>query len=700
MVMKVLVVGNGAIGMLSAVTLARAHPTWSVTLIGPSARPLSASTAAGAMVNVYAEIEHGPPGQMRLGEKLLQLGIRASESWNSILRETNGGHVITARDTLVVLKKDAYDFEERNFSTMTGRVVADSVGQLESPAALRYLAGSRSDLLESLLRIRGEFAMDSHSLMRHLDGLASSVGVKTVNSSVETVLTETNEVRLVDGSRLKGELIVVAAGAFSQSLFSSEDNVLQMFQGVGTALVVPKMPEGKTAPGEVIRTVNRGGAQCGVHLVPLVGGGLYIGAGNRVSEVGEPALRFETVAYLLQTVEREFLGRSTGYLLEGNVRMGLRPRSLDGAPMIGPLAVNDKIFIATATNRAGLTWAPEIAAGVASWARRGKMDSIFDDWRPDRRPIVSDSDELLLEHFVESRLGAGLEHGTVQNVPGDIARAESEIRAAGKALLNPKGSAPPPTGTHPDNWAAVPRDFLGGRDVRRRDSKTVGHYSSLSGLYPSLSLSRRNYNAAVDSRLVSLTGQLGPRWLDIGAGDGVRALSLNHELKKNLTVLEPSALLPKTFESDHPNIRVVRSQLEFADFDHEFDLVTMLWNVVGHLESLKSSLRQVAKWTAPSGLLFFDVNSPLNIRRFGLAPVLKNMTRSGQTLSFPWPQTDSDSNVKFYRKGHLVAELAEAGFLASCSYLDYDSGFPTRSGFTGSMIVVARKLPHSSVCGS
>jgi len=458
----VLVVGNGAIGMLSAVSLARANPTWSVTVVGPSARPFSASTAAGAMINVYAEIEYGPPGQMRLGEKLLQLGNRASAAWNSFLRETNGEHVITARDTLVVLKKDAYDFEKRNFNKMTDCVVADNVGQLESPAALRYIAGSRSELFESLLRIRGEFAMDSHSLMRHLDSLASSVGVKTVNSSVETVSTESNEVQLADGSRLKGELIVVAAGAFSQSLFGSDDNILQMFQGVGTALVVPKMPKGTSAPREVIRTVNRGGAQCGVHLVPLVGGGLYVGAGNRVSEVGEPALRFETVAYLLQTVEREFLGRSTGYLLEGNVRVGLRPRSLDGAPMIGPLAVNDKIFVATATNRAGLTWAPEIAAGVASWACQGEMDRIFDDWRPDRSPIVSDSSDLLLEHFVESRLGAGLEHGTVQNVPADIARAESEIRAAGNALLNPEGSAPPPIGTHPDNWAAVNREFWGG----------------------------------------------------------------------------------------------------------------------------------------------------------------------------------------------------------------------------------------------
>lgn len=233
-------------------------------------------------------------------------------------------------------------------------------------------------------------------------------------------------------------------------------------------------------------------------------------------------------------------------------------------------------------------------------------------------------------------------------------------------------------------------------EMRSRVSKTIGHYSTMSALYPSLSLSRSNYNAAVDSRLVSLSGQLGPRWLDIGAGDGARALSLNHELKKNLTVLEPSALLPKTFESSHPKIRVVRSQLEFADFDHEFDVVTMLWNVVGHLESLRSCLRQVAKWTAPSGLLFFDVNSPLNVRRFGLAPVLKNVTKGGQMLSFPWPQTDSDSSVTFYRRRYLVAELAEAGFLASCSYLDYDSGLPTHSGFTGSMVVVAKKMPGSS----
>jgi hypothetical protein len=232
--------------------------------------------------------------------------------------------------------------------------------------------------------------------------------------------------------------------------------------------------------------------------------------------------------------------------------------------------------------------------------------------------------------------------------------------------------------------------------MQNPDLSAVDQYSTMSELYPSLSLSRKEYNASVDSRLTSLAGGLGPRWLDIGSGDGVRALGLNRELQKSLTVLEPSTLLPKTFESNHPDVRVIRSQLEFVDLNHEFDLVTMLWNVVGHLDSLSTSLQRVAKWTAPSGLLFFDLNSPLNIRRFGLASVLNNLVQGGQTLSFPWPATDSDSSVRFYRRRYLVSELARAGFQASFSYLDYDSGLPTKSGFTGSLIVVARKIPLGS----
>lgn len=455
MTRKILVVGNGSIGMMISISIARANPSWSVSVVGPADRRFSASTAAGAMVNVYAEIEHLPDSQMVFADRLLEVGKRATRKWAAFLRATDGSHVKTAPGTAVVLKRGAFSFEEKNFHAMSERVLEDRAGRLEDHKSLEYFAGSRAAAFQSVLKIDEEFAMDSHALMRHLDSVAKSLGVTTADVVATKVHPELRQVQLADGTSLHSDQIIVAAGAFSGTLFDNEVGLMEMFQGIGTALVAHNFPSGSVRPRDVIRTVNRGGAQCGVHLVPIQQDSLYIGAGNTVTKVREPQVRFETVAYLLDTAQKEFFGRDVGYALEGDVRIGLRPRSLDGYPMIGPISKHENVFVATATNRAGLTWAPEIADYVVSWLAGKSESSPLDGWEPDRQPLTLSDTEQLLEHYVESRIGAGLDHGTVQNTESDIARARSELTSVGRDLGDPAQPGSAPAGTHPDNWAAA-----------------------------------------------------------------------------------------------------------------------------------------------------------------------------------------------------------------------------------------------------
>lgn len=451
----IVVVGNGSLGMMAAIRVAASHPDWSVVVVGESSRPFSASTAAGAMVNVYAEIENFSGEQRQYSDKLLSLGKSSSSKWTAFLDSTGGSSVVTAEDTLVVLKKDAYSFEEANFSAMTEVVLAEGVGYLEPPKVLEYFAGPRSQLFESVLRIKGEFAMDSHSLMEHLDKVAIALGVRLLDSRVSLINLCDTEVNLVDGGLVRAKHIVVAAGAFTRSILDPEAGLLEMFQGEGTALHVESISEGYNRPLEVVRTVNRGGAQCGVHLVPVGENGLYIGAGNAVAEIGEPSIRFETVSYLLRAAETEFLGRDLGYRLAGKIRLGLRPRSLDGFPMIGPLEKWPAVFIATATNRAGLTWAPEIADFVCAWLGDGDVPDYLEGWKPDRTALFLGESSILAERYVESRIGNAVEHGIVTMNAEEIARARGEFReVAERFLANETGRHDPRT-VNADNWASV-----------------------------------------------------------------------------------------------------------------------------------------------------------------------------------------------------------------------------------------------------
>lgn len=447
------VVGNGAVGMMSAIQLAQDFPSMSVCIVGEGSRPYAASTAAGAMINVYAEFEALPPSQVVLGEKLLALGKSSSLKWRRFLEQTRGEGVMTAEDTLVVLKSNAFDFESENFGAMAERVLSDRVGSLETSKTLQYFAGERSRNFSSVLRILGEFAMDSHALTSHLDSVAKGLGIRFVESSASHVDCENSAVKLANGMSINYSNIVIAAGAFTEQILPAGTGMMEMFQGIGTALVVAEMPDGSTRPKEVVRTVNRGGAQCGVHLVPLKGNSLYIGAGNTVTRVREPNIRFETVSYLLSTVETEFYGRDVGYKFEGSIRVGLRPRSRDGYPLIGPLKLFENVFIATATNRAGLTWAPEIALNVSRWMMGQSLSDFLEGWEPDRQSLLLGSNSELANHYVDSRVGAALEHRTVVNSPDDIARARAEIKAVADGFLRSKDKSAP-TGTHPDNWAA------------------------------------------------------------------------------------------------------------------------------------------------------------------------------------------------------------------------------------------------------
>jgi SAM-dependent methyltransferase len=220
---------------------------------------------------------------------------------------------------------------------------------------------------------------------------------------------------------------------------------------------------------------------------------------------------------------------------------------------------------------------------------------------------------------------------------------------------------------------------------------TISEYSALKERYSKISGQRTTYLQAVDNHFLSLAENEGPDWLDIGSGDGVRALLLNEKLKKNLSVIEPSELLPRTFERSNPEVQVIRRRVEDLEFEREFDIVTMLWNVIGHLESLKDCLRFIRKSLKPHGLLYFDSNSALNLRRFGAADVARNLLHT-QSVKYPWPNPDSETFVEIFRKSFLERALKEAGFQVEVRYLDYDRGEWVQNQFQGSFIILARRM--------
>ena len=227
-----------------------------------------------------------------------------------------------------------------------------------------------------------------------------------------------------------------------------------MLQGVGTAIIIKSNNYLNRFKNNVLRTVNRGGAQCGLHIVPRSNNEFYIGAGNNITLPGPADHRIETVRYLMNSIEKDLLDQKLAYELTGRFLIGCRPKSIDSFPMIGSLSNNDNIFVATGTNRSGLTWAPAIAEQILCWARNKPILDLFDGWKPDRNPISYGSKDEAIDYFINSRSSAAIEHHLIPNKDSKIIEKNDELLKKSNQLLTIINQKQHNNNIifHPDHW--------------------------------------------------------------------------------------------------------------------------------------------------------------------------------------------------------------------------------------------------------
>lgn len=459
--LKIAIVGNGSLGLMAAIELRRNLPEADITVIGPVDRKFAASTAAGAMANVYAEMEHTSSYLTEVNERYLEMGKIGSRRWLAFLGDTGGSHCISSMDTFVYLQKNASNFEALNFQAVVNYAQADKVLQeLSSQDIGSVFPVTANRNIQSAIKIIGEFSLSVADLFSHLDSFAKEIGINFLYSKVNNIHSSEMVIDTEYGSQ-KFDRVVVTAGAHSKVVLNNP-SMLTLFQGVGVAMLVNPVKNiemDKLRKG-VFRSVNRGGAQCGIHLVPREGGKFYIGAGNYVSTIQEPTIRLDTIRYLLSTLENDLVGRESAYELTGEFKIGLRPRSLDGFPMIGPLATNPSVFVATGTNRAGLTWAPFIAMEIVSWIKESAASQLIKGWEPERAPIPFGSREDGINYFVQSRISNSFEHGLIDRkcTDEDLSNKTNEFNNTANILADQVSSnlgLDSSVTVNPDNWSAI-----------------------------------------------------------------------------------------------------------------------------------------------------------------------------------------------------------------------------------------------------
>lgn len=176
--------------------------------------------------------------------------------------------------------------------------------------------------------------------------------------------------------------------------------------------------------------------------------------------------------------------------------------------------------------------------------------------------------------------------------------------------------------------------------------------------------------------------------LDVGTGDGVRARRIAAAAAiRDLTLLEPSPAM-RNLWSGQAKGWAIRAE-ELSQKDGVFDVVTCLWNVLGHIfpaENRVEVLRQFARLLSRSGVAFVDVNHRYNIRHYGILPNVRN----GDVL-VRWRVGDEECVTKghVFTHGEIRRLMKQAGLsIRRVISVDYESGEIRRCKFNGNLLYI------------
>jgi 2-polyprenyl-3-methyl-5-hydroxy-6-metoxy-1,4-benzoquinol methylase len=244
----------------------------------------------------------------------------------------------------------------------------------------------------------------------------------------------------------------------------------------------------------------------------------------------------------------------------------------------------------------------------------------------------------------------------------------------------------------------------------------VAAYTHLAPHYADLSSQRRHYLLSIENTVVSRISAGRSSLLDIGAGDGSRALRIARQCGiRNIVLVEPSLEMAAR-AAGIAKVLNVRAE-ELSDIPNKFDVITCLWNVLGHVRGVESRTRTMntmERLLTPDGICFIDVNHRYNLRSYGVLPTVVRFIRD----SISYKNENADVIAAWTVGGKIISTYGhvftdheirhmahEAGLeIEERIVVDYDSGKIRHFAFTGNLLYVLRRrssidsanAPHTS----
>ena len=371
--MNTVIVGNGIVALTVAHRLARRGHA--ITLVGDPARPGSATLAAAAMLNSFAELDAGSLSTEPARTKF-ELSRAATRRWRELGAEL-GGLAALGFGTGTFVVADAGDAaDDAGFDALLAALRAHD--EPHALVALAEIPGYAPERLAArAVRIDGEGWIDPRRVVAALDrALDRATSVEVIAGSAVRLRHDGGAitgVELADGRLVEGRHYLIANGARLSALLADSAlpvRVQPVFYGVGTTLE--------------LRADHH--AAClrarGVYSAPY-GDRVIVGSTNLVATtpVDDPTAATRLLAAAIARLDRRFAGAE---LLRANV--GWRPISLDAYPLIGTTSIAN-LLIAGGTRRDGFHLAPVIADHLSAVLEGEPGDPRFAAFAPERAPL-------------------------------------------------------------------------------------------------------------------------------------------------------------------------------------------------------------------------------------------------------------------------------------------------------------------------
>lgn len=433
--MHTVLVGNGILALTAAFRLAkRAATTDRITIIGKPIRPGSATLAAAAMLNSFAEVEVGSL-ESELELYRFEMSHLATRMWPKFEKEMieaagdslppgcakcegfpGGGCVDIG--TYVVNNTAADDLDDENFDAIVSALKEfDEPFEHVSPRDIPNYMPEQRHRATRAIYIHNEGWFNPRLIIEKLDAILRRYpqvtfvdgAVEKLNKSGAMIDTVTVE----NGQIIGGDKFVLATGATVTDILAKSNlgiEVQRIFYGVGVSVEIqsPDFPHKKC-----IRTPNRGLA-CGLYSVPyfidpnLPNDHVLVGASSFMSPTPYNFGRLTSVESLMRGAMEQI---NTNFYRANLVRVnvGWRPTSQDTYPLLGKTSISN-LIIATGTKRDGFHMSPLISEKIVALLYDEPVEERFAWFAPERKPIRSMSREQAIAKSVRHQMSAAYQH--------------------------------------------------------------------------------------------------------------------------------------------------------------------------------------------------------------------------------------------------------------------------------------------------